>query len=35
LIARLFADARTRYLHARTARNGCFLCRIERADAIV
>ena len=34
LIERLFADTRTRYLHARTARFGCFLCRIERAEAI-
>ena len=32
LIERLFANTRTRYLHARTARHGCFLCRIERAD---
>ena len=31
LIARLLGDPRTHYIHARTARYGCFLCRIERA----
>jgi hypothetical protein len=31
LIARLFANADTSYLHAHYAQRGCYACRIERA----
>jgi len=31
LVRQLLADPGIAYLHARTARYGCFLCRIERA----
>ena len=31
LVARLFDDARVRYLHLHNAKPGCFACRVDRA----
>jgi len=31
LIARLFSDPKTAYIHAHYARHGCFAARIDRA----
>jgi hypothetical protein len=35
VIARMFADARVRYLHLHNARRGCFSCRVDRAEQVV
>jgi hypothetical protein len=31
VVGRMFADPEVRYVHAHSARPGCYLCRIDRA----